>query len=608
MVQINLLDDKTINKIAAGEVVERPVSVVKELVENAIDAGSDAISVEVKGGGIDYIRVTDNGTGIDKENIKKAFLRHATSKIKTAEDLLGVTSLGFRGEALSSVAAVSQIELMTKTKDDILGYRYCIHGGKEMSFDEAGLPDGTTIIVRNLFYNTPARRKFLKSSSTERNYITELMERLILSHPDISFKYTVDNDVKLSSGGDKDVMANVYGIFGRDIQKALVSVDVASENCEVTGFVGKPEISRGNRNYELFFVNDRYIKSNVLSSAVEEAFKPFLMLHKFPFVILYLNIPSQFLDVNVHPAKTVIRFMEEQSVYEIVKNAVSDAISRRELIPDVDLFENKDNAGPTAKNTVSVKDEDSASEEIPEPFETKRIEEFKRSYDIDTVNTSNTVDHVSPAKKAVSQITLFDAGFLKEENVKKHRIIGQVFDTYWLIEYDEKLYVIDQHAAHEKVLYEKFRAQISQNAVTSQMISPPFIMSLSQSQADTLSEYLAYFNELGFMIEHFGGREYAISSAPDDLPGMNGQDYLIAVLDELAVSSRLKEPDQIKDRIATMACKAAVKGNMRLSTAEADALITQLLSLENPYNCPHGRPTIVSFSKSELEKMFKRIV
>ena len=594
MPDINILDEGTINRIAAGEVVERPVSVVKELVENAIDAGALAVSVEIKGGGCEYIRVTDNGCGIKKTDIPKAFMRHATSKIKTAEDLLGIRSLGFRGEALSSIAAVAQVELLTKTKEEMLGYRYCIYGGREMSFDEAGLPDGTTIIVRNLFYNTPARRKFLKSAATEKNYITELMERLILSHPDISFKYTTDNDTKLSSDGLSDIMADVYAVFGRDIQRSLVEVSHETQNCVIKGFVGKPEIARGNRNYELFFVNERYVKSNILSSAVEEAYKPFLMLHRFPFVIMYLDIPSELLDVNVHPAKTVIRFMDEPDVFDLVKKTALEGLMQRELIPDME-FDEPSPVNPGLVNTGS--DHENI---IPEPFETKKSEEYIRTVKEEIAK--------APAVSQSSQLTLFGEGFLSEENIKKHRIIGQVFDTYWLIEYEKKLYIIDQHAAHEKILYEKFSSMIADNSVMSQLLSPPYIFSLSQAQADTVAEYKQYFEEMGFTIEHFGGREYALSAVPTELFGMSETEYIISVIDDLAQERKVKEPEQIKDRIATMACKAAVKGNMHLSVAEADSLVTQLLKLDNPYNCPHGRPVIISFSESELEKMFKRIV
>ncbi|MBO4904388.1 MAG: DNA mismatch repair endonuclease MutL [Lachnospiraceae bacterium] len=595
MPEINILDESTINKIAAGEVVERPVSVVKELVENAIDSGAANISVEIKGGGIDYIRVTDNGCGISRDDIPKAFLRHATSKIKDSTDLLDIRSLGFRGEALSSVAAVSQTEMMTKTGEAVFGYRYRIEGGRQMSFEEAGIPNGTTIIVKNLFYNTPARRKFLKSQTTEGGYITELMERMILSHPDISFKYTLNGSLKLSSTGGGDVMADVYSVFGRDIQRLLVNIESESEICSLRGYIGKPELSRGNKNFELFFVNNRYIKSKVLSAAVEEAYKPYMMVHRFPFVILYLDICSDALDVNVHPAKTEIRISPEQDIYRMVYDAVTAGLKKRELIPEAQykLPEPEAERKPVSSQSIAE------PVIIPEPFEEKKIEELKSVREKPGLKEEAVIEPV--------QETLFKEGFLAKESAPSHRIIGQVFDTYWIVEFEGSMYIIDQHAAHEKVLYERFSKQIAAGEVISQMVSPPCILSFSPAQADIIEENKEILSNIGFNVEHFGGREYALTSVPAELFGLSERDYFTTVVDGL-MSQTVKKPDEVADRIATMACKAAVKGNMRMSPAEAQALISELLELDNPYNCPHGRPTIISYSKQELERMFKRIV
>lgn len=596
MAQINILDDSTINKIAAGEVVERPVSVVKELVENSIDSGAKNISIEIKGGGIDYIRVTDNGAGIERDSIPNAFLRHATSKINSIEDLMTVSSLGFRGEALSSIAAVCDVELMTKTADSILGYRYCIRGGRELSFDEAGVADGTTVIARNLFFNTPARRKFLKSAVTEGSYITELIERLILSHPEISFKYTVNGSLKLSSNGLRDIESDVYCVFGREILNLLVDISFSSEECSIEGYVGKPETARGNRNYELFFVNRRLVKSKVLSSAVEEAYKPFLMLHRFPFVILYIDIPPELLDVNVHPSKTEIRFMNERNVFNAVLETVTEGITRRELIPNISLSEQ--DTPVIADETVSSAA--TVSKHVPEPFENRSIDVFRQ----------NEIQELKEHKQELKPVqeTLFSEGFLAEDNKPKHRIIGQVFGTYWIIEFEDKMYIIDQHAAHEKVLFERFSKQIKEGNVISQMISPPFIVTVTAAEEAVLQQNMSLFEELGFSIEHFGGCEYALTSVPSELFRLSEQDYFLSIIDDLAENLRTREPKQVKDRIATMACKAAIKGNTTISYAEADALISELLSLDNPYNCPHGRPTIISFTNSDLDKMFKRIV
>lgn len=608
---IKILDEKTINKIAAGEVVERPASVVKELCENAIDAGSTSISVEIKDGGISYIRVTDNGSGIEKDSIRTAFFRHATSKITSIDDLSSIVSLGFRGEALSSIAAVAQIELLTKQKQDVCGIRYRIEGGKELSFDEAGIPNGTTFLVRNLFFNTPARKKFLKSPLAEQGAVTELMEKLILSHPEIAFKYIINGKEKMASAGLSDIMQNTYSIFGREIAANLVPIDYHDGDFSITGFVGKPSIGRGNRNYELFFVNKRCVVSKVLSKACEEAYKPFLMLHRYPFVLLYINLPTDTLDVNVHPAKTEIRFLKENDVYNAVYNATYEGITTKELIPAVEnnnkeeklpttVFENvkKVTSKPIDNSVLTTKSK--VVQHIPEPFEEEKIEVYKE--------TVKNEYQKSILEEPPVQQTLFSEGFLDAKERDKHKIIGQIFDTYWIVEYMDKMYIIDQHAAHEKIKYERLKKQIDNNAVISQQLFPSHIITLSESQIETLNQNMEVFNSLGFDLEPFGGREFSITAVPGELFGLSVNDYFISVLDDLSVNIKAKAPKEIADRIATMACKAAVKGNMHLSVNEADALIDELLSLDNPYNCPHGRPTIISYSKAEIEKLFKRIV
>jgi len=635
MANITVLDDKTINQIAAGEVVERPVSVVKELVENSIDSGADYISVEIKDGGISLIRVTDNGSGIDKNNIKTAFLRHATSKIKNIEDLVNITSLGFRGEALSSISAVSQVELLTKVKGEILGYRYVINGGKEMSLDEAGIPDGTTFIIRNLFYNTPARRKFLKSPLTEGNYITELMERLILSHPNVAFRYIVNGKEKLSSAGNGQIKDNIYSIFGRDMAHLVIPVSFTCENIKIEGFIGKPETGRGNRNFELFFVNNRCIKSKILSKACEEAYSNYLMMHKYPFVVLYFYIPGELLDVNVHPAKTEIRFLDESNLYNELLCLVNNKLSQKELIPEVYVEDKLSVKSASPATSVGLIDSDglfnreksvdsdeavnldiavdsiSSSETVrsvdcarpalsPEPFETDRIEKIRETFS----ENNNFNEEI----EVIKQETLFEEKFLSRANISKHRIVGQVFDTYWIIELDSKMYIIDQHAAHEKVLYERFKKRIDQDQIFTQSLSPSIIVSLTGAEIEIYNKYKDNFSKLGFEVEHFGGKEYVITGVPVDLFGLNEKDGFLSVLDELSTVTRISDLNTVNDRIATMACKAAIKGNMRFSIEEASELINELLGLDNPYNCPHGRPTIISYSKSEIEKLFKRIV
>lgn len=657
MPQIALLSQETIDKIAAGEVIERPSSVVKELVENAIDAGSSAVTVEIKEGGISFIRISDNGCGIEREQIPLAFLRHSTSKIKSVEDLFTVTSLGFRGEALSSIAAVSQVELITKTNGDFTGSRYLIEGSKEVSLEEIGAPDGTTFIVRNLFYNTPARKKFLKSAQTEGTYIHELMQRMILSHPDVAFKFIMNNQVKLQSSGNGNIKDIIYHLYGRDITKALLPIAHESELFKVSGFIGKPMISRGNRGYELYFVNGRFIRSQILSKAIEDAFKPFLMQHQYPFTVLYFEIDSSLLDVNVHPTKMELRFSNQQELYREVQSILSAALVHRDIIPEVPVDTPK-------KNEMEVP---KIEKVMPEPFEQKRLEEIRKAvrkdspYEIkypvsrpmgtgsvssaaqekllDTIKSMPLEDMMEEriqkellpeqSKKETEKELAKEAyvlreeetygakpegsyeqgSFLKEEEMAKQKIIGQLFDTYWLVEYNDRLFIVDQHAAHEKVMYEKLKKQFEKKEFTSQAISPPIVITLSMREAEALERFKEQFTKLGFEIEHFGGAEYSICGVPGNLYRLNTRDVLIEMLDELTdgISERATA-DVILDKIASMSCKAAVKGSQRLSLPEMEQLMKDLMKLDNPYNCPHGRPTIIAMSKYEIEKKFKRIV
>lgn len=657
MPQIALLSQETIDKIAAGEVIERPSSVVKELVENAIDAGSSAVTVEIKEGGISFIRISDNGCGIEREQIPLAFLRHSTSKIKSVEDLFTVTSLGFRGEALSSIAAVSQVELITKTNGDFTGSRYLIEGSKEVSLEEIGAPDGTTFIIRNLFYNTPARKKFLKSAQTEGTYIHELMQRMILSHPDVAFKFIMNNQVKLQSSGNGNIKDIIYHLYGRDITKALLPIAHESELFKVSGFIGKPMISRGNRGYELYFVNGRFIRSQILSKAIEDAFKPFLMQHQYPFTVLYFEIDSSLLDVNVHPTKMELRFSNQQELYREVQSILSAALVHRDIIPEVPVDTPK-------KNEMEVP---KIEKVMPEPFEQKRLEEIRKAvrkdspYEIkypvsrpmgtgsvssaaqekllDTIKSMPPEDMMEEriqketlpeqSKKETEKELAKEAyvlreeetygakpegsyeqgSFLKEEEMAKQKIIGQLFDTYWLVEYNDRLFIVDQHAAHEKVMYEKLKKQFEKKEFTSQAISPPIVITLSMREAEVLERFKEQFTKLGFEIEHFGGAEYSICGVPGNLYRLNTRDVLIEMLDELTdgISERATT-DVILDKIASMSCKAAVKGSQRLSLPEMEQLMKDLMQLDNPYNCPHGRPTIIAMSKYEIEKKFKRIV
>lgn len=597
---IHLLDENTINKIAAGEVVERPRGVVKELIENAIDAGATAITVEIKEGGLSFIRVTDNGAGIAKEDIPLAFMRHATSKIRKAQDLISVTSLGFRGEALSSIAAVSQVELITKESTSLNGYRYIIQGGSEESLEEIGCPDGTTFIVRNIFYNTPARRNFLKSPGTEASYISDLMERILLSHPDVSFKYIVNNKLRLQSSGNSNTRDIIYQIYGRDIAKELLQVDFQSEDLIIKGFIGKPVINRSTRNFENYYINGRYIKSVVITNAIEEAYRPFLMQHKYPFTSLYYEIDPSYIDVNVHPQKLEIRFKNSESIRDKTIQAVRQVLSQATMIPKVTLSQDT--------NTKDKK-EDKTTDKLPEPFEVNRREEYINKIKPD-FEQDKEVEENKEVIKTYEKDNSRQLSFLKEEEIEKHRIIGQVFATYWMVEYKEEMFIIDQHAAHEKILYERMISAGKEKSYSSQQLMPAMILTLTLKEQDAINEHSDILRQLGYEIQHFGGNEYSVRAVPADLYGLSDKDLILEFIDSLTEDfghSSLKSLS-VLEKVASLSCQAAVKANHSFSIQEANQLIEELLKLDNPYHCPHGRPVIISISKYELEKKFKRIV
>ena len=719
MPNIHVLDQNTINKIAAGEVIERPASVVKELLENAIDAKATAVTVEIREGGISFIRVTDNGCGIEKEEIPLAFLRHSTSKIQSVEDLFTVSSLGFRGEALSSIAAVGQVELITKTSRSLTGNRYQIEGGQERGMEEIGAPDGTTFIVRNLFYNTPVRRKFLKTPMTEGAHVADLVEKIALSHPEISIRFIQNNQNKLHTSGNHNLKDIIYTVYGREITANLIPVSVTGEAFSVEGFIGKPVIARSNRNFENYYINGRYIKSNIINKAIEEAYKPFMMQHKYPFTMLHFKIEPEFLDVNVHPTKMELRFQNGENVFRMVRDTVAEALRHKELIPKVELveeerarksvpekripipepFEQNRMMQNRAEQSEQKRQQDSAGlfdtkrlaaggaddfvlREMPEEYRMKtrpgeqpalkatsqirsertgllrteqrvealqREEELKNSQEVERAADGNgyrvnealtallkqapgveaagiqsevetqagtgippeaeaPLAEMSELPEAEGQMDLFEEKLLEPQSRSRHKLIGQLFATYWLVEFKDQLYIIDQHAAHEKVLYEKTMNSLKTREYTCQQIHPPIILTLGSREALMLEKNMKIFTDIGFEIELFGGKEYAVRGVPDNLFSIARKELLMEMLDSLSEDAQARNADMIYEKVASMSCKAAVKGHDVLSAAEADALIDQLLGLENPYACPHGRPTIISMSKYELEKKFKRIV
>ena len=689
MPEITLLSQETIDKIAAGEVVERPSSVVKELVENAIDAKATAVTVEIKEGGISFIRITDNGCGIERAQVPLAFLRHSTSKIKSVEDLMSITSLGFRGEALSSISAVSQVELITKTYGELTGTRYVIEGSREKENEEIGAPEGTTFIVRNLFYNTPARRKFLKTAQTEGNYINDLMERLALSHPGVSFKFINNGQTKMHTSGNSREKDMIYHIYGRDITSGLLEIDHKNEYFHVKGFIGKPLISRGNRNFENYFINGRYIKSTLLSKSIEEAYKGFLMQHQYPFCVLYFSMDTDLLDVNVHPTKMELRFSNNEAIYKTLFEIIRGALTHKDFIPEVPVQEEK------------VQKRENMKVPLPEPFERRGVETVRSGgrfqpqdmhmqgqaemphkgtvlqnanmqgqaeitpketvpqkesappenlsvfnsllpkketavteQSADRVSESNTYTVSKPVPQPIQadkttaslpeetvaalpepkvtyeqqELSAVSKGFLTKDAKKKHKIIGQLFDTYWMVEYKDKLFIIDQHAAHEKVLYEKTMKKVREKTFSSQTLSPPIILTLSLEEIEMLEKYREQINAFGYEIEPFGGKEYAVTAIPADFTGIDTKTMFLEMLDDFANINGNDSPNAIMEKVASMSCKAAIKGNQHISRPEAERLIDELLELENPYNCPHGRPTIISMTKYEIEKKFKRIV
>lgn len=629
--KIAVLEKSTIDKIAAGEVVERPSSVVKELVENAIDAGASAITVEIKDGGKSYIRITDNGCGIPEDELSVAFMRHSTSKLRDASELADIHTLGFRGEALSSISAVSRVEMITKPADTLMGVRYVIEGSKEVSLDKIGAPDGTTIMVYQLFFNTPARKKFLKTDTTEASYISELMERLALSHPDISFCFISNKKEKIHTSGNGNLMDTIYQIYGRLIASNLLAVEKETDLLKVSGFIGNSNVARGNRSLENFYINGRYIKSPLLSKSVEEGYVGYLMQHQYPFCVLMITTKEASVDVNVHPTKQEVRFDDEMAIADIFKSLIFERLHQREDIAEVTLDENVQ-AAPLRKTTENdatdpgresmtcepeSKKEETIIEVAPEPFEKSRLEKIRQKITAqihaDTPYERKYQEYYQEKEKEQDQsreekVTYEQTSFLSEQARAKHRIIGQVFDTYWLIEHDNKLYIIDQHAAHEKVLFERMMKQLQDKEMTTQYVSPPIIVSLTRAEQDILKRYEEVFSELGYVISSFGGNEFAIEGVPGNLFSFDVKEFFMELLASCGELKGNDGHDMIVEKVASMSCKAAVKGNNRLSYPEIEELLDELLSLENPYHCPHGRPTIIAMTKYELEKKFKRIV
>ena len=657
MPEIQLLDQATINQIAAGEVIDRPSSVVKELLENAIDAKATAITVEIKDGGISFIRITDNGCGIEKDQVRKAFLRHATSKLHTIDDLLDIGSLGFRGEALSSIAAIAQVELISKPPEAMLGISYQIEDGEEKSLTQIGAPDGTTILVRNLFYHVPARKKFLKTAATEGNYINQLMENMAMLRPDISMRFINGGQNKLYTSGNGRLKDLIYTIYGREISSNVLEINYECPLFAVTGYIGKPIISRGNRTFENYYINGRFVKSRLIAAAIEQAYKPFMMQHRYPFTVLHIKIKPELIDVNVHPAKMEVRFQQENEIYELLAGAIENTLRGKEFIPDVsddgkaekkvqekqklpEPFEQRrlqamkeiippppaehktqNEQKPSAEHKTQSEQKLPRNEEQPkvpsklsEPVCEYKAEKKQTIKDSDSKwesasgihkrigqDVSQTVNQMptQPEQKLEKpeQQTLFTEPLLSEKARIHHRLIGQLFDTYWLIQYGNQLYIMDQHAAHEKVNYERLMEAYRKKERITQFVSPPMVISLTRAEEAILEEFKSEFERIGFTIEPYGGREYAISEIPANLYGINEKELFLEMLSDLEDRGSMQPSELIASKLASMSCKAAIKGGQKISFQEADALVSQLLTLENPYACPHGIQTIITMTK-----------
>ena len=700
--KIHLLSQECINQIAAGEVVERPGSIVKELVENALDAKATAISIEIKGGGISFLRVSDNGEGIFSEDMERAFLPHATSKIQNPKDLEEILSFGFRGEALASIASVAKVECISKRQEDFLAHRILVEGGSFSPVEEVGGMDGTSILVRDLFYNVPARKKFLLSESTEASRVEEMVEKLALANPGISFHFVKDGKSRFQTLGGGKLSDVVFGIYGKSFAKDSLEIKESYYPSSLTGLatlhieglLGKPSLTRSNRQYEIFFVNGRFVRDSLLSRALEDAYKPFLMQHKFPFAIVFLHLSPNLVDVNVHPQKLEVRFQNREKIYQALFDCVSKTLSKADLIdhsplslfqkekeeksmaflsPSSQLWEKKEekkenkndipeeavrsdqNDKQSAEQISTIKEQEkekaeavnqrypigeasenaleNASEkapfriEVPELNQQKaetreekliyeefdltkgiRLEEEKASEkEENTVPREEQLFSESEDLPSAEQESLFSPSFFSEEGEREFRLIGQVFQTYWLIEFQKELFIMDQHAAHEKVNFEKMRKNYLKKPGISQGILPK-TMVFSAKEEELYEKTKDYFTHLGYRIRKEEEKRYALEGIPADFPSLDAEMLFHEILDALAEEGNLSEAESVYDKIASMACKASVKGNQLLSFKEAEALVQKLFTLENPYACPHGRPTIVAFKKQDLEKMFKRIV
>ena len=689
MGKIVLLDELTINKIAAGEVIERPASVVKELVENSIDAGATNITVEIQNGGISKIRIIDNGSGMSKDDLEFAFERHATSKIRKAADLENVKSMGFRGEALASIAAIAHVELVSKTEDDNIGHKIVVEGGKILEIEDSASQKGTTITVSNLFFNTPVRYKFLKKDFTEAGYIEDAVTRIAIANPNIAIKLINGNKTIIQTNGNGDLKTVIYTIYGKEIAEGLLEVNYEYEGIKVTGAIGKPEIARNNRSYQMFFVNKRYIKDKTLSAGVEQAFKGLIPIGKYGVVVLNIEIEPNKIDVNVHPTKLEIRFQEEQKVFKAIYHSVKDTLLKGDLVKEVErepvveeqklevnqepvkLEENQIKTEQVVEPKVETEDikksgfmglfkkKEKDADEFIENYSTNTLQEIfaqksagqPEEVEIPTQEQKNKMEDIIEKQKELENPKVeeptskdFDEMYVKtfgklpetqkiEENsnkidiktlkevenisvfeekdnyntIPKYKFIGALFSTYLVIEMKDEIYIIDQHAAHERVMYEKVKKNFYNNMEKdSQIMLLPDIIELSHKERAIVKENTDLFKKAGFIIEEFGDNTIRLIGVPSLCMDLDTKELFLEILDEIdtvAITAKQEKEDKF---ISTIACKAAVKANMKLTNEEVDTLMRQLLVLPNPFTCPHGRPTAIKMTRYDIERKFNR--
>lgn len=614
MNKIVLLDDKLINKISAGEVIERPASIVKELIENSIDAGSKNITIEIMDGGIPYIKITDDGCGMDDIDAILAFERHATSKIKSDNDLYNINTLGFRGEALASIAAISYVSLQTREEKSLFGTKVVVEGGKVLEKSACGCPKGCIVEVKNVFYNTPARRKFLKRPSTEAMYITDIVSKLCLSHPEISFKYIKDKKIEFLTSGNGDIKDVILRLYGSDVYSSLINSTYESEYLKLNVFAGNTTLTRSNRNMQIFYVNGRYIKNKVLSAAVDEVFKTLIPVNRYPVVFLYMTIDPRQVDVNIHPTKLEIKFSDERGIFDIVYSTIKNSLNNYKLIPDIKLNNknsvfkfNKENVKQEQRkldivinknNTLSSNMEDNIDKNIYFG-KTSLIDKADKVFEGNSLkNTLTDVQNDADFNFRTDTLNteLFD-----------FKIVGTLFSTYIIVEKEDVFYIIDQHAAHERILYEKFRAQY-ESRIAAKQTTMPIIVNIQPGDIEILNQEISFLNKLGYKFEQFGNNSVVLREVPIILGQPEAKQLFIDIIEELKNKDLISKINLKEEKIIMMACKAAVKAMDKLSEEEIRKLFNDLKIVDNPFTCPHGRPVIVSITKTQLEKMFKRIM